>query len=153
MKRRKACSQHTNNDTELTSTSRPSYTTRSLVMPLASWLYLVLIGCGETRTCHGRSYIEARGGNCLLVIWPVILHVTRSHKITKDVVTIRVFDSPNAFGGRALPRLTREAWVQPRPPSRIWGKGPTFKRREKERGMKGREKRKGGNGSGCLVFI
>jgi len=32
-----------------------------------------------------------------------MLHVTRSHKRTKDVVTRRVFESPkapNAFGGR-----------------------------------------------------
>jgi len=35
---------------------------------------------------QGRRYVEARGGNCLLVMWPVILLVTWSHKRTKDVV-------------------------------------------------------------------
>ena len=48
---------------------------------------------------QGRCYVEARGGNCLLVIWPVILHVTRSHKTTKDVVTRRVFESPQRGPG------------------------------------------------------
>ena len=54
---------------------------------------------------QGRSScVEALRGNCLLVMWPVILHVTHSHKRTKDVVTRHVFKSPNAFGGRAPPQ-------------------------------------------------
>ena len=35
----------------------------------------------------GRSYIQSQGGNCLLVIWPMTVHLTRSHKRTKDVIT------------------------------------------------------------------
>ena len=55
---------------------------------------------GYSGCSQGRSDVEARGGNsCLLVIWPVILHVTRSHKRTKDVVIRCVFESPHAYGG------------------------------------------------------
>ena len=58
--------------------------------------------------CQDRSYVEARGVNyCLLVICPVILHATRSHTTTKDVVIRRIFDGPNAFGGRAQPGMLR----------------------------------------------
>ena len=58
--------------------------------------------------CQDRSYVEARGVNyCLLIICPVILHATRSHKTTKDVVIRRIFDRPNAFGGRDPPGMLR----------------------------------------------
>ena len=67
---------------------------------------------------QGHSYIEARGGNCrLLVIWQVILHVTWSHKRTKDVVTRCAFESPNAFESRALGELQ----CSPRFPNHMWG--------------------------------
>ena len=71
---------------------------------------------------HGRSYVETRGGGCLLVICPMILHVTRSHKRTKDVVSRRVFERPKAFGGHALEEPERS----PRPYSRSWGRSPTY---------------------------
>ena len=37
----------------------------------------------------------------------MILHVTRSHTTTKDVVTRRIFERPNAFGGRDPPGMLR----------------------------------------------
>jgi len=55
-----------------------------------------------------------------LVLWPVILRVTRSQKRTKDV-TRRVFESPNAFGSRALPGPAGGDWVLPTDPSCNWG--------------------------------
>ena len=60
------------------------------------------LALASATSCQGRSYAEARGGNCLLVIWTVILPVTRSHKRTKDVITRLVFGSLNAFGGWAV---------------------------------------------------
>ena len=61
-------------------------------------------GDSEGNVSGPYSCVKAWESNCLLVIWPVILHVTRPHKRTKDVITRRVFESPNAFGDRAPPR-------------------------------------------------
>ena len=47
------------------------------------------------------SYVEARGGNCLLVTGDTTCDTIT--KRTKDVVTRCVIESPNAFRGRALP--------------------------------------------------
>jgi len=43
-----------------------------------------------------------------------ILHVTRSHKRTKDVVTRRIFDSPNALSAPPGPlaAITRGILIQ-----------------------------------------
>jgi len=43
------------------------------------------------------------------------------------VVSRRVFESPNAFGGRAPPGPVERAWALPRPIAAIGGRGPTFK--------------------------
>ena len=48
----------------------------------------------NTFEAQGRSYVEELGCNCLLVIWPMILRVTRSHKRTKDVVDYTRFPQP-----------------------------------------------------------
>jgi len=74
----------------------------------------------------------------------VILPVTRSHKRTKDGVTRRVFERPNAFDSRA-----RCGSLSDR------RKGPT----SKGKGGRGREERDGSKergrvaGGDCLLFI
>ena len=94
----------------------------------------------------------------------MILHVTRPHKRTKDVVARRVFERPNAFSGRAPTGPAGELEQSSRLPSRNRGRGGVQllrekggKRRErkremggKERGRKDRERRQG---RGCLLFI
>ena len=60
---------------------------------------------------QGRTYIEAR----ILFTWPLILHVTRSDKGTKDIIR-HVSESPNVFGGRALPGPTGGTWALPQTP-------------------------------------
>jgi len=89
-----------------------------------------------------RSHVEAQGGNWFLVIWPVILHVTRSHKRTKDVVTRRVFDSSKAFGSRAPPRPTGELERSPELLAAIGGGVLLLRSRE---GSGGKREGRGGN--------
>ena len=58
-------------------------------MSAAVWTLL----CAAT---HGCSYVEAPAGNCLVVVWAVILHVTRSHKRTESG-TAAVFSSNGSY--------------------------------------------------------
>jgi len=96
---------------------------------------------------------EMNAYSLLLVIRPAILHVTRSHKRTKDV-TRRVCESPNAFGGRA-PLGERER-CSPDPLAAIGEgvlllKGRKGRRREergKERGRDRKGERKRGEKEG-----
>jgi len=72
----------------------------------------------------------------------VILHVTRPHERTKDVVTRRVFESPNTFGGRAPHGPAGGVSALPQALQPQSGRGPT----SKEKGGKGEmggEKREG----------
>jgi len=87
---------------------------------------------------HGRSYAKARRGNCLLVIYDTI-HATRSHKRTKDIVSRRVFESPNASRGRAPPGPAGELERSPKPSSHNRERSPT----SKGKGGKGRGKERG----------
>jgi len=86
----------------------------------------------------------------------VILHVTRSHKRTKDVVTRRVFESPNAFGGRAPPGPAGGASALPQTHELKSGDTEAYSPTSKGKGENGRE-RKGekteGRGGNCLLFM
>jgi len=64
----------------------------------------------------------------------VILHVTRPHKKIKDVVTRRVFKSPDAFAAGLRPDPLRELQRSSRSPGRNRGRGPTSEWRGKGRG-------------------
>jgi len=88
----------------------------------------------------------------------VILHVTRSHKITKYVVTRRVFESPkcdNCVWRPGSPDLLGELERSPNPLAAIGG-GVLLLRAVREGEGMGEEKgeeRKGGRGGDCLLFI
>jgi len=79
-------------------------------------------------------------GNCLLIILPVILHGTRSHKRTKDVVTRCVFENPKTPNART--RLG--SLSAPQAPSCDRERGYT----SKGKGGKGRDRERGGIGKG-----
>jgi len=70
-----------------------------------------------------------------------ILHVTRSHKRTKGVVTRRVFESPNAFGGRAPPGPAGGASALPQTHELKSGDKEAYSPTSKGKGENGRERK------------
>jgi len=70
-------------------------------------------------------------------------------KKTKDVVARRIFESPNAFGGRAPPGPARGTSALPHTPDPQpqSGTGPISTRREGS-GRKGKREKGGGEGRG-----